>query len=82
MHDQKELCDRIKSLYPDLGECGIDVQVNYDGGRDAWVIDLKKEKHELKTFLEPTDADACMEGKQCVNLTLQISQLLNNIKKV
>lgn len=82
MHDQKELCDRIKSLYPDLGECGIDVQVNYDGGRDAWVIDLKKEKHELKTYLEPTDADACMEGKQCVSLTLQISQLLNNIKKV
>jgi hypothetical protein len=74
MHDQKELCDRIKSLYPDLGECGIDVQVNYDGGRDAWVIDLKKEKHELKTYLEPTDADACMEGKQCVSLTLQVTK--------
>jgi hypothetical protein len=82
MHDQKELCERIKSLYPELGECGVNVQVTYDGGRKAWVVDLKKDQHELKTYLEPTDADTCMEGKQCVNLTLQISQLVNNIKKV
>ncbi len=82
MYNQKELCDRIKSLYPDLGECGIDVQVNFDQGKEAWVVDLKKDQHELKTYLEPNDADTCMAGKQCVGLTLQISQLVSNIKKV
>lgn len=31
MHDKKELCEKIKSIYPDIGECGIDVDVEYDG---------------------------------------------------
>jgi hypothetical protein len=81
MHDQKELCSRIKSLNPELGECGVDVQVKYDDSRKAWTVDLKKDQHELRTYLEPTDADACMEGKQCVSLALQIGQLVENIKK-
>jgi hypothetical protein len=42
-------------------------------------VDLKKEGHELKHFLEPTDADACMQGKQCVSLGLEIAQMINNI---
>jgi hypothetical protein len=43
---------------------------------------LKKGSHHLKTHLESQDADACMEGKQCVYLGTQISQLVENIKKV
>jgi hypothetical protein len=43
-------------------------------------VDLKKEGHQLKTFLEPLDADSCMEGKQCISLGLQIAQLVANIK--
>jgi hypothetical protein len=82
MYNQKELCEKIKSLYPDLGECGIDIQVNYDGSKEVWTVDLKKDQHELKTYLEPGDADTCMTGKQCVSLTLQIGQLKENIKKV
>ena len=82
MHDKKELCDRINSLYPEIGECGLDVKVDFDKTRNAWVVDLKKEGHELKTFLEPLDANTCMEGKQCLSLGLQIAQLLANIKSV
>ena len=80
MHDKKELCDRIRSLYPEIGECGIEVEANFDETKKVWVVDLKKEGHQLKTFLEPPDADSCMEGKQCVSLGLQIAQLVANIK--
>jgi len=41
MHDKNELCDKIKSIYPDIGECGIDVEVNYNESKKAWVVDLK-----------------------------------------
>ena len=44
-------------------------------------MDLKKENHILKHFLEPPDADACMEGKQCVSLGLEIAQMVNNIRR-
>ena len=80
MHDKKELCDRISSLYPEIGECGIEVEANFDETRKVWVVDLKKEGHQLKTFLDPPDADSCLEGKQCVALGLQIAQLAANIK--
>jgi hypothetical protein len=82
MHDKKELCEKIKSIYPDIGECEIDVDVEYDETKKAWVVDLKKDEHELKTHLELSEADECMEGKQCVSLGLQIGQLRANIEKM
>jgi hypothetical protein len=64
MLDKKELCDKIQQLYPDIGECGIDLTVDYDKRQNAWVVDLKKDK----------------AGKQCVALGLEIAQLVKNIK--
>jgi len=46
------------------------------------VVDLKKDKHELKTFLEEGDAEKCMEGKQCVSLGIEIAQLKANIERM
>jgi hypothetical protein len=80
MVDKKELCEKIRAIYPDIGECGIDVDVEYDEEKKAWVVDLKKDQHELQTHLEPEDATACMDGKQCVSLGIQIGQLKANIK--
>jgi len=82
MHDKKELCDRIRSLYPEIGQCGIEVNVEFDEGKKVWAVDLKKDTHHLKTYLEPVDANTCMDGKQCVSLGLQIAQLAANIKSV
>jgi hypothetical protein len=82
MHDKKELCEKIRSLYPDIGACGIDVDVDFDGDKNAWVVDLKKDDHELKTHLEPQEADECMDGKQCVSLGVQIAQLKANIERL
>ncbi len=80
MHDKKELCKKIVALYPDLGACGIDVGVAFDTDKKAWTVDLKKDNHELRHYLEPNDADDCMDGKQCVALGLEIAQLTKNIK--
>ena len=82
MYDKKELCEKIRAIYPDIGECGIDIDVEYDEDKKAWVVDLKKDQHELKTHLEPDEASACMDGKQCVSLGIQIGQLKENIKSL
>jgi len=79
MFNKSELCKKIRSMYPDIGECGIDVNVDYDDTEKAWVVDLKKDNHNLKTYLETKDADMCMSGKQCIGLGMQISQLRSNI---
>ena len=82
MHDKDELCKKIRSIYPEIGECGIEVKVNFDDAEDAYVVDLEKGEHHLKTFLEHKDADACMDGRQCVNLGVDIGQLKDRINQI
>jgi hypothetical protein len=80
MLDRKKLCKKITEIYPEVGECGIDIDVTHDAKKKVWVVDLKKGDHELKHHLEYHDADACIEGKQCVALGLEIAQLKKNIQ--
>lgn len=82
MIDENELCEKIRELYPEIGECGIDVDVEYDDTEMSWVVHLKHEKRELKTFLEDQDADLCVAGKQCVSLGIEIAQLIDNIQQL
>jgi len=82
MHTKEELCEKIKAVFPEIGACGINLMVDYDKQNKAWVVDLKKDQHELKTFLEESEAKECMDGKQCVSLGLQIGQLRKNIEQL
>ena len=80
--DKNKLCEKISSLYPDIVECGLDLNVAYDEANDRWTVHLKKDKKELKTFLEPGDASLCMEGRQCVSLGIEINQLKDSIDRM
>lgn len=80
MYNKQQLCDKIREIYPDIGACGIDVEIDFDGGNNAWTVDLKRGRRKLRTFLEPEDAQNCMEGRQCVGLGFQIAQLRDNIQ--
>ena len=80
MYNELELCEKIIEMYPEIGECGVDVDVEHDEQKNIWIVKLKKEEHELNHFLEYPDADNCMEGKQCVSLGLEIAQLRKNIE--
>jgi hypothetical protein len=82
MIDKAQLCAKITELYPDIGECGIDVKVAFDSDKNAWVVDLKKDTFELKTHLEDGDADKCLIGQQCVGLGIEIAQLRANIERL
>ena len=82
MIDKEELCEKIITLYPDIGKCGIDANVEFDKDQNAWVVDLKKDRHELKTFLEDGDAEKCLEGIQFVSLGIEIAQLKANIERM
>ena len=82
MMDKKQICEKIQEIYPDIGRCGIDIKVDYDESQKRWVVDLKKDNQELKTYLEPGDAEMCVEGKQCISLGIDIAQLRDNIEKL
>ncbi len=80
MYSRDELCKKITDIYPEIGQCGIDIDVSYDDEKKAWVVDLIKDSHELKHYLDLPEADQCMEGEKCVPLGLEIAQLKKNIE--
>jgi hypothetical protein len=81
MIEKKDLCEKIRTLYPDIGVCGIDLQVDFDDDQKAWVVNLEKGSHKLKTFLEDGDAEKCLDDVQCVGLGIEIAQLRDNVEK-
>ena len=81
MISKKELCSKIVEIYPDIGQCGIDVDVEYDEEQQRWVVFLEKDHHSVKTFLENGDAELCLVGKQCVSLGIEINQLRDTVER-
>lgn len=73
-YGNQELCTKIKEVFPDIGECGIDIDVAYDDDQKAYIVHMKKGQRNVKTHLETEDADTCMLGRQCIGLGIQIAQ--------
>ena len=70
------LDSKLREMYPEIENHGLSLSLNFDRGKDAWIVKLVKGKHELTTHLEKKDADACFDGVQCIYLGVQISQFL------
>jgi len=82
MYNSEDICEKIRSVYPDIGTCGIDLHVNFEKEKNAWAVQLKKESHQLTTYLEIEDADSCLEQVKCIGLGFQIAQLKDNIERL
>ena len=74
MYDKTQLCEKITALYPDIGQCCIDLEVEFDKTQKFWIVYLKKGERLIKHYLPVEDADSCMQGKQCVGLGIDIAQ--------
>ena len=72
------LKDKISGMYPEIGTNGISVGIQFDAGKDAYIIKFTKDGRELTTHLEKKDADECMDGIKCVYLGVQIEQFIKN----
>ncbi|MGC9023107.1 MAG: hypothetical protein ACP5J5_08315 [Dissulfurimicrobium sp.] len=48
--DSKELCEKIREIYPDIGKCHIDLDVRYDQAKKAWVVRLERGGKRLETY--------------------------------
>lgn len=76
-----ELKAKVKEMFPDIDKYQMDCDLTFDEGKNAYIIKLVKGKHVLTTHLEKPDADACMEGKECVHLGVQVAQFVKNFEE-
>jgi len=81
MNVSPEMLDsRLRKMYPEIVKHDLSLSLSFDPGKDAWIIKLVKGNHELTTHLEKKDAEACLEGIQCIYLGVQISQFIENFE--
>ncbi len=82
MIDKNTICKTIREFFPEIGDCGIDLVVDYDENNSAWAVELTKDGRTLKTYLETSDTDACLLKENCVGLGVEIAQLQGNIERL
>ncbi len=70
------LKDKILEFHPEIARQGFNLSVTFDDATNRFLLKLSKAGHELGAYLEKKDADACMDGKKCVDLAVQLTQLL------
>lgn len=79
-HSAAELSAKLKEMYPEITEHNIDLDLEYKEDKDYWVIKLAKGDHKLHTLLNKEDADACLDGVQCIYLGVQLGQFVKNFE--
>ena len=78
--EPKALDAKLREMYPEIRTHGLNLALNFDTNKNAWLIKLTKGVHELTTHLEKKDAEACLGGTQCVYLGVQIGQFVKNFE--
>lgn len=75
------LKDKILEMYPEITKHGISLGLEFNEEKNAYIVKLKKDHHELVTHLEKKDADDCMNNIKCVYLGVQIGQFIKNFEE-
>ncbi len=74
------LKDKIYEMYPEIGQHGITMGLDFNHNLKTFDVKLKKDSDELTTHLEQKDADECMDGMKCIHLGVQIDQFIRNFE--
>jgi hypothetical protein len=80
-YTMEKLKAKVKEMFPDIEKYSMDCELTFDEGKNAYIIKLTKGQHVLNTHLDKPDADACMEGKECVHLGIQMAQFVKNFEE-
>jgi len=81
MIDDKVLCQKIISSYPEIAEYSIYIDVVFNPKKNSWIVDLKKDNEHLQTLLEIADAEKYLVGKKCLSLSIQVAQIVKASSK-
>jgi hypothetical protein len=70
----------IRKFHPEIEQNNLDLNVNYDEAEDRYLVKLSKSGETVGAYLDQKDVDDCLEGKKCVNLAVQVTQLIAELE--
>lgn len=77
-YSKMALESKLVEIYPELQRSDVSMSLRFDEEKNAWTVGLRKEHHELMTYIDKKDADSCLEGKVCIPLGVKIGEFLDN----
>lgn len=72
--------DKILDMYPEIRKHDIAVSLYFSEEKKAYVVQFKKDKHKLETYIDKSDADECMDGLKCVHLGVHLGEFIKNFE--
>ncbi len=58
--DQEALKAKLLEMYPEITRYGLDLNLEFDDAKNAWVVSFSKGGLQRHAFLDKEDADACL----------------------
>lgn len=74
----EELKKKVLALFPEIEQYGLNMDLKYDADQDAWLLTVSKGKETLTTHLEEQDVEACISGKECYHVAVQLGRFIRN----
>lgn len=79
-YTKKDLKEKLLEMYPEIGTYGLSTELEFDDGKNAWIVTFSKGSHSRHAFLDKQDADACIDGNACIYLGVLIAQYIKDIE--
>ena len=79
-YTKDDLNKKLSEMYPEIKTYGLSVGLEFDEGKDAWVVTFSKGNKARHAFLDKVDADACINGNACIYLGVLIAQYIKDLE--
>ena len=80
-YTKEDLKRKLLEMYPEITTYGLSTGLEFDEGKEAWVVSFSKGKHRRHAFLDKKDADSCIEGNACIYLGILIAQYIKDLEE-
>jgi hypothetical protein len=74
------LHEKIREFHPELDRNNVDLSLTWDEANKRYALQLSRIGKAVGAYLDQKDADECMSGKKCLNLAVQVTQLLAELE--
>jgi hypothetical protein len=79
-YTKEDLKKKLLDMYPEITTYSLSVGIEFDEGRNAWVVTFTKGNKSRHAFLDKGDADACIDGNACIYLGILIAQYIKDLE--
>jgi hypothetical protein len=78
----ESLKDAIFEIHPEIVQHALNLSVTFDAAQNAYVLTFERSGKELKTYMDKSDADECLEGKKCIHLGVQLAEFIADFEEI